>query len=87
MSHAVPMCWVCSRLHKETLQYGWTCDAFPDKIPKEIRVRNWDHRKSYPNRLNEYYIRIGWGEIRGINSKRLSMIKGERHEYHRIRMC
>ena len=36
----IPICVRCKHLHPD-----WTCDAFPDGIPREIKLDEVDHRK------------------------------------------
>lgn len=43
-------CLDCRHLHKPPAEGGfrYTCDAFPDAIPREILVAEHDHNKPFP---------------------------------------
>lgn len=45
VSYRMPICGVCKRLDDNG--FGWTCEAYPDGVPEEIRVSEIDHRKDY----------------------------------------
>ena len=40
-----PMCMECARFRKED-KVNFSCDAYPDGIPEQIVMSEWDHRKS-----------------------------------------
>ena len=42
-----PMCMWCSRL-TDSPGPGYTCEAYPDRIPDEIIEGEWDHRLPKP---------------------------------------
>ncbi len=41
-----PMCMACARFRPDA--DGMTCDAYPDGIPHEIVMNQWDHRRPKP---------------------------------------
>lgn len=45
-SVVAPMCMACARLRRN--DPGFTCDAFPGRIPTAIIESRADHRKPYP---------------------------------------
>jgi hypothetical protein len=41
----MPLCWKCTHFHpKKDL---WVCDAFPDKIPDDIIIDEFDHHSPH----------------------------------------
>jgi hypothetical protein len=47
-----PICLFCRFLIETQRGKGGKCDAFPDGIPDEIYLGDFDHRNPYPNAEN-----------------------------------
>ena len=44
-----PICLECKHFHRDSKREGFTCDAFPDGVPEEIIMGEFDHRKPHPD--------------------------------------
>ena len=47
----VPFCLHCIHYHEEDFE-NFSCDAFPDGIPEDIVMCEFDHNTPYPNSKN-----------------------------------